>query len=170
MQTFLGVKFHPLAPKLDDIHIVDIAHALSQQCRFAGHTKSFYSVAQHSVLVSQYCNPEDALWGLLHDATEAYLVDVPTPVKMLLSEYKEIERDLQTVLCEKFQIAADMPESVHFADRVILSTEARDMMGPPPELWPDMPPPLQQRITGWTSYQAKKAFLLRFAELGGYQT
>ena len=64
--TFSGVLFRPLLSNPDDIRIADIAHALSQQCRFAGHTRTFYSVAEHSVRVSLLCRPEDALWGLLH--------------------------------------------------------------------------------------------------------
>ena len=70
-------------PNPDDIRIEDIAHALSNQCRFAGHAREFYSVAEHSVHVSQLCLPEHALWGLLHDASEAYLVDLPRPLKLL---------------------------------------------------------------------------------------
>jgi hypothetical protein len=77
--TFSGVLFRPLLPNPDDIRIADIAHALSQQYRFAGHTRTFYSVAEHSVRVSLLCRPDDALWGLLHDASEAFLTDVPAP-------------------------------------------------------------------------------------------
>jgi hypothetical protein len=81
MQTYTGRQFWPIDPRADEIDIVDIAHALSQQCRFAGHCKSFYSVATHSWHTSNVCNSENALWGLLHDAAEAYLVDLPTPIK-----------------------------------------------------------------------------------------
>jgi hypothetical protein len=68
--TFSDVRFWPLLPNPDDIRIEDIAHALSNQCRFAGHAREFYSVAEHCVRVSQLCRPEEALWGLLHDASE----------------------------------------------------------------------------------------------------
>lgn len=67
--TFTGGVFFPLAPRVEDVRISDIAHALSMLCRFAGHTRGFYSVAQHSVLVSRLCSQQDALWGLLHDAS-----------------------------------------------------------------------------------------------------
>src|SRR6266496_3875421 len=76
-----GKWFNVFNPKPEDVDIRDIAHALSNQCRFTGHTKEFYSVAQHSVLVSTFCAPEDAAWGLLHDASEAYLSDIASPVK-----------------------------------------------------------------------------------------
>ena len=81
MVTYTGKEFYPLDPNPADIDIKDIAHALSNCCRFAGHIKSFYSVAQHSVIVSELCEPENALAGLLHDASEAYLSDIARPVK-----------------------------------------------------------------------------------------
>src|SRR4051794_15527189 len=81
--TFSRRQFWPLDPHSDEIHIEDIAHSLSQQCRFGGHSRSFYSVAQHSCLVSALCKANDALWGLLHDASEAYLGDIPRPLKSL---------------------------------------------------------------------------------------
>ncbi len=81
MQTFSRTMFYPLDPHPEDVHIVDIAHALANICRFGGHAKRFYSVAQHSVLVSRIVEPEDALHGLMHDAAEAYVGDVVRPIK-----------------------------------------------------------------------------------------
>src|SRR4051812_6540197 len=81
MQTISGKAFFPLDPRPADVDIQDIAHALAFQCRFGGHVKEFYSVAEHSVRVSLICAHEDAKWGLLHDATEAYLSDIVRPVK-----------------------------------------------------------------------------------------
>jgi len=102
--TFSGISFWPLLPNPDDIRIDDIAHALAHQCRFAGHTRLFYSVAEHSVRVSQLCRPEDALWGLLHDASEAYLSDVPAPLKELpeFEPYRAAERNLQGAVAQRF--------------------------------------------------------------------
>src|SRR4051812_30250690 len=79
MQTFTGRQFWPVDPRADEIAIEDIARALAMTCRFGGHVRFHYSVAQHSFLVSLVCSPEHALWGLLHDASEAYLGDVVWP-------------------------------------------------------------------------------------------
>ena len=76
MQTYTGERFWPLDPRIEDIHIRDISMALGKLCRYGGHTIFFYSVAEHSVLVSEYVPEEYALWGLLHDASEAYLSDI----------------------------------------------------------------------------------------------
>lgn len=84
--TFSGRRFYPAAPHVDAGCLDDIAHSLAHQCRFAGHCFTSYSVAQHSVLVSQLCSPENQLVGLLHDATEAYLQDIIRPLKKLLGQ------------------------------------------------------------------------------------
>src|SRR5271165_7548492 len=81
IQTYTGRVMYPLDPRPEEINIIDIAHALSNLCRFTGHVRTFYSVAEHSVRVSQHCDPKDALWGLLHDASEAYLADMSRPMK-----------------------------------------------------------------------------------------
>ena len=98
--TFSGIQFWPLLPNGADIRIEDIAHALSNQCRFAGHTRVFYSMAEHSVRVSQLCRLEDALWSLLHDASEAFLSDIPAPLKELpeFEAYRTAERALQRTI------------------------------------------------------------------------
>jgi 5'-deoxynucleotidase YfbR-like HD superfamily hydrolase len=81
IQTYQGGCFEPFNPHPDQIHIRDIAHALALTCRFTGHCLDFYSVAQHSVMVSQIVSHKHALAGLLHDASEAYLTDVASPIK-----------------------------------------------------------------------------------------
>src|ERR1019366_6268112 len=80
IRTYTGILFDFEEPEASPIRIEDIAHALSLLCRFAGHCKEFYSVAEHSVRVSYACPEEHALWGLMHDASEAYCVDVPRPL------------------------------------------------------------------------------------------
>jgi hypothetical protein len=109
---------YPLNPRVDDVCVDDIAHALAMQTRFTGHCRRFYSVAQHSVHVSHVCDRRDALWGLLHDASEAYLSDVSRPVKRLpeMSEYRSAEQRLLAVICERFGLPEAEPPSVKRAD------------------------------------------------------
>lgn len=166
MQTHSGVQFFPLHPRAEDIRIEDIAHALAHQCRFGGHCNHFYSVAQHSVLVSRACDPLDAFWGLLHDATEAYLVDVPKPIKrsIEMAGYRAIEERLERAIAERFGLPWPMPPSVKRADVVLLATERRDIMGPSPAPWKfdERVDPLDARILPWTPDYAKACFLRRF--------
>jgi len=170
LQTFSGISFYPLDPQPEDINIADIAHGLAMTCRFAGQCQKFYSVAQHSVLVSQVCKPEDALWGLLHDASEAYLVDMPKPLK-ILPEFKwfvEVENRVQLAVSKHFGISEVQPESVHSADRALLMTEKRDLM-----LNVELRPwqikfdeePLLFVIEPLGPEEAKALFLSRFKEL-----
>lgn len=167
IQTFSGKRFTPIKPNPDAIVIQDIAHSLSMQCRFSGHVKRFYSVAQHSVLVSYLCNTEDALWGLLHDATEAYLVDIPRPLKRSgqFGAYLEFEKNMQTAICARFGLIDLEPVSVKAADKLMLATEARDLMSPlrPDWLWPVAPLPL--KIEPLMPDAAEELFLNRFYEL-----
>lgn len=132
IQVANGNTIDPLNPDPEDIHIEDIAHALSNQCRFSGHVKKFYSVAEHSIKVSYAVPKEDALWGLLHDASEAYLVDVPSPIKNDLfgKQYREVEDLLMGVICEKYGLDPKMPASVKAADNSLLHTEVRDLLHP----------------------------------------
>ena len=120
------------APARRHIRIDDIDHALSHQCRFGGHTRLFYSVAEHSVRVSHLCAPEDALWGLLHDASEAYLNDVATPLKELpeFEVYRTAERALQRAIAVRFGLAPEQPASVTEIDRRMLQIEMRDLLVP----------------------------------------
>lgn len=104
--TVSGKEINLLNPCEDDIDIFDIAQALSNICRFGGHLNQFYSVAQHSVLVMAIVEPWNAdlaLEALLHDATEAYLGDVISPLKHLLgASYKTLEANFETVIAQKF--------------------------------------------------------------------
>lgn len=169
LQTWRGVQFYPLDPRPEDILIEDIAHALARQCRFSGHTRVTYSVAEHSVRVSQIVPAEDALWGLLHDASEAYLVDLPRPLKRLpeFARYRLAEADLMVVICDRFGLRHIEPESVREADAVLLATEARDLMGPRPAPWSAMPEPLPEVIHPWAAELAESVFLDHFKRLTG---
>lgn len=173
IQTRNRIAFYPLDPRPEEILIADIAHALSLQCRFTGHTRKFYSVAEHSVHVSRVCDPAEALWGLLHDATEAYMCDVSRPIKRLpeMAAYKTAEKNLQAAIMNRFSLPADEPAGVKRADTIMLGVEARDLMSPlkHPERWAwctDLASETKIRVTRpWTPDQAREKFLARFAEL-----
>lgn len=165
IQTYTGEQFFPLDPDLDSIHITDIAHALSNVCRFTGHVKHFYSVAQHSVLVSRHVSPENALWGLMHDASEAYIADIARPVKPYLTNYKDIERSLLDSIAKKFKLPKKIPEEVHEVDCAILNDERKSLMSRPPKVWDVPKTSLGIDIMAWTPSFAKKKFLFRFQEL-----
>lgn len=169
IQTHSGRRFNPTNPNPDAIVIQDIAHALSMQCRFSGHCRKFYSVAQHSVLVSYICDSADALWGLLHDASEAYLVDVPRPLKKSgkFQAYIEFEAQMQDAVCKRFGLPLKEPPSVKKADTILLATEARDLMSPLHPDWAQPVDPLPFMIDPWGPDKAKDMFMKRFFELIG---
>ena len=127
IQTLSGKKFDYIHSTVDDIDIEDIANALSNICRFAGHLPEFYSVAQHSVLCSQIVQPEFAFEALMHDAAEAYVQDIPSPLKRLLPDYQRIETQVDDLIRSKFSLPADMSSVVQYADLIMLATERRDL-------------------------------------------
>lgn len=174
MQTYTGLKFS-LVP--DDYYgnllsPLDIAHGLSNICRWGGHVKEFYSVAQHSVLVSYAC-PTKPLAGLLHDASEAFLGDIISPLKSMLPGYKEIEHQLQDVIAFRFGLdGGDLRcKEVIDADMLLLAMERRDLLTTPNFTWsacPDIPPPTpSNRINPVSPHLARKYFMDRFYELTG---
>jgi uncharacterized protein len=167
--TYSGIRFWPLQPNPADIRIEDIVHALSNQCRFGGHAREFYSVAEHSVRVSQLCRPEDALWGLLHDASEAYLSDVPAPLKELpaFEAYRAAERSLQGTIAVRFGLSTEQPRSVTEADRAVLGIEICDLLRPLGSPQPGRPPHKTKLVIAnpWPPRIAKARFLTRFREL-----
>ena len=168
-QTYSGRRFNPVKPIPEAIVIQDVAHALSMQCRFGGHVKNFYSVAQHCVLVSHICDAQDALWGLLHDATEAYLVDVPRPLKRSgqLEGYMKIESVMQTAICQRFGLEDKEPASVKNADTLLLATEARDLLPSLRSDWTQPMDPLPFTIKPLGPREAKHLYLKRFFQLVG---
>ena len=170
IQTYSGRRFNPTNPVVKAIVIQDIAHSLSMQCRFSGHTKQFYSVAQHSVLVSYFCDYKDRGWGLMHDSSEAYLVDVPRPLKHSgkFNDYLRFEKNMQKAICERFNLPEQEPESVKRADKLLLVTEARDLMYPLRNDWIQECDPLPFKIDPWPPEKAKDIFMKRFFELFGY--
>lgn len=150
------------------VTLYGIAHALSNICRFGGHAPQFYSVAQHSYYVSQVVPPEYALYGLLHDAAEAYLGDMVKPLKDLLPQFQTMESQLVVRIFREFNLAPELPECVKYADRVLLGTEQRDIMrnsddwGAATEL-----PLFELVIKPWTPERARTMFLERYYEITG---
>jgi 5'-deoxynucleotidase YfbR-like HD superfamily hydrolase len=179
IETRRGVPFRPLSPSARDVHIDDIAHALSNQCRFAGHTRTFYSVADHCVRVSALLEAwgEDVhiqLWGLLHDASEAYLVDLPSPLKIhgeLGAAYRAAEERLMQTICVRFGLPRVEPAIVRRADAVLLATEARDLMAYRAEHWASLTEaPMPLPISPRSPDEARHAFLQRFTTLNQART
>jgi hypothetical protein len=171
MMTYTGKAFYPYDMREEDIDIVDIAHALSMLCRYGGHCSDFYSVAEHSCHVSFMVPPEHALAGLLHDATEAYLVDMPSPIKAGFPQYMEMEAKTWGFIARKFSLPAELPREVHVADGHILWHEMERLMAPVPaghEWGMGSPPPdvlRPEMIRCWSPAVAEQAFLERFKEL-----
>lgn len=168
MQTRSGKMFYALDPRPEDICIGDISHALSLLCRFGGHCNEFYSVAQHSVHVAEMLPHHLKLSGLLHDATEAYLVDVPRPIKKALTNYSTIEDRLAEVIEHALQPHTLEPlqfshPAVKAYDNILLMTEARDLLCKAPRPWglQDVEP-LPDRVVPWSSAVAERRFLAAY--------
>lgn len=123
IRTYSGTIFEVLNIDIKQIHIRDIAHSLSLQCRFTGHTSTHLSIAQHSIWVSQHLPEELKLAGLLHDASEAYLVDIPSPLKPLLPQYLDIEENLMWAIYQKYGIPWHHLDLIKKADQEALQYE-----------------------------------------------
>lgn len=165
-------------PTVSLIDVEDIAHALSNLCRFAGHTVDFYSVGQHSVLVSELMAKQgltlrQQLQGLLHDATEAYIVDIPRPLKVqdFMAGYRNVEDRLEGAIAERFGLDCLVTPEVKLADMIVLSAEARDLMGNPQDWEMFSGPEIKKHqsqhapIRGVPPRVAKMEFLHRFHRL-----
>jgi len=173
LQTVSGKWVNPLDPDPEQFDIEDIARALGNLCRFGGHCRTFYSVAQHSVIVSQLVeerggDAEDVFAALMHDAAEAYLGDMPHPLKhrsALGAAFKEAERELEAAIEAHFAIKADVPE-VKRADRALLATERRAFSAERWR-WPELEgvEALDLELEAMAPQDATKAFLDRYAEL-----
>jgi hypothetical protein len=145
-----------------DVDIEDIAHALSREPRYGGHLDAHYSVAQHSVLVSMCAADEDELWGLLHDASEAYIKDIPKPLKqsVVFEPYRRLERHITKCVCRRYGLSDEEPASVKVADRVVAEWEERDLRGI------DRPDcRVKGALVPWDADTAKAVFLKRFRNL-----
>jgi 5'-deoxynucleotidase YfbR-like HD superfamily hydrolase len=165
--TATGERFFPFEPTRGSIRIEDIAHALACVNRWTGHAPRPYSVAQHSILVSELVPREYALWGLLHDASEAYVADVAGPVKRLpaFDEYRDIEGALETATFEHFNLFGKRPACVKVADLAACATEIRDFFGVAPAAWGYTVDAVDARIVPWSWEHARDRFASRFAQL-----
>lgn len=128
IRTYTGIVFNVLQPQPENICVEDIAHALSNQCRFSGHTAAFYSVAEHSLKCCDLVPEKHKLAALLHDASEAYLVDIPSPVKMLLPDYINLEDQLMRVIAKKFGFEYPLTNEIKRADKTWLQLEWENLM------------------------------------------
>ncbi len=167
MQTFTGRKYWPMEPRPHEIYIEDIAHSLSLQCRYAGHCIKFYSVAEHSVLIARRLAatraPEVALAGLLHDAPEAYCVDIPRPLKPYLTNYRAIEQDNWLAIAARFGLPKELPREVHDADNRIIADELVNLRQMPWHARHDKP--LGVKLRFWSPEEAELEFLATFDAL-----
>ena len=174
IQTFSGRRVDPFAPDPGEIVIEDIAHALANQCRFGGHCRRFYSVAQHSCLLADLVAANEGgayeqLWALLHDASEAYLVDLPHPLKHrseLGSAFKEFEERLQTVILSRFGLSGDPPARVKEIDRALLGAEKLTLTAAGWD-WPELEgvTPAVVAIDPWSPPRSAREFRRRFDAL-----
>lgn len=162
IRTYRWQDVNPLDPDPQTILIEDIARALSNLCRYNGHVNSFYSVGEHSLRVSLAVPQKDALWGLLHDASEAYLGDLMSPLKYhteLGAHYRATEERLMRVICQRFGLAPTMPASVARADHEQLQDEQRWLREAAGRFaW-------QSGVATMPPLQAELEFLNRFQEL-----
>jgi len=163
----MGRQFWPMDPRPHEVFIDDIAHALSMLCRFGGHCLRFYSVAEHSVLLARVARPEHKLWALLHDASEAYLVDVPRPIKPALHGYKDAENKITRAIAVRFNLHLGVPEAVKALDRAILLDEREQNMTPTSEAWSIAEDPLGVALQFWDPERARREFLSAFELLNG---
>jgi uncharacterized protein len=174
--THTGKKFYHLNPLPGMIDIEDIAHALSMLCRWTGHTRFHYSVAQHCYYASLIVAPEIALATLLHDSSEAYLGDMNRPLKHFTAAgpaYLKIEESVERVIFEKFGVPFPLPEGVKDADTQMLYAEKAQLMNVTEATqyearkWGRDETEAPIIIERWTPRRAEKMFLKRFEELQG---
>jgi hypothetical protein len=163
MQTYSGKRFYPYHPKEEDICLIDIAHSLAYTGRFSGHCKTFYSVAQHSVLMSYMCG----IQGLMHDSAEAYVTDIPRPVKIGIPIAKEIEDNILKVIFKKYNIPFPLTKEVKDLDSRFCVTEGEQLLIGGVTNW-DMAKyykPLDIVIEPWEFKKSRFKFIRRFWEL-----
>lgn len=168
--TVSGKYFDLLKPEEYEYDIHEIASALSNLCRYTGHVNSFYSVAEHSVLVSRLVPDSLALCGLLHDSSEAFVGDVSSPLKKLLPEYQKIEDNIQRAISGHYNLPYPFPVEIHEADKKMYWQERQSIAdnGIKDRLWhQDRRAARKVEAKGMSPIHAKRMFLQRFNEIKG---
>ena len=166
IQTHSGRRVSLPIPSPEQILIEDISWSLAMKCRFNGQCRAFYSIAEHCIRVSWLLPAELQLAGLLHDANEAYLPDIPRPVKELIPQYKQLEDLMDNAINEKYGVKLTNCDHtiIKIADNVMLATEARDFMGDT-SLWGLTEIPMKKKICPMSSAFAEREFMRRFYTL-----
>ena len=168
IETFTGKQFWPLSPIWEDVDIVDIAHALSNKCRYTGHTREFYSVAQHSVLVSGHAPTKVRLQALLHDAAEAYLPDIAFPLRGAFDNFAAAEELVHKAVAKRFNIPFPWADDIKDIDRRITRDEAAELMKSQGRFWPGSTSRLGIVIEAWGPKEAERRFLEHYDKLVAY--
>lgn len=155
-------------PESSSYTVEDIARGLARESRFNGHGSDFYSVAQHSVIVSTIVPEHLAMAALLHDASEAFMKDFPKPLKNLLPGYVEIEQRVEAAIFKKFGLEFPMDKEIKIADIICFVTERRDLqpLAPFDKIYKNVTP-LEQKIVAQSPKQAYNGFMKRYKQLGG---
>lgn len=171
MPTARGAVFPLLGPAAADVDFRAVAEGLAKACRFAGQLAAFYSVAQHSVVVADMLPPEARPYGLLHDAHEAFVGDIPTPVEEALRRLGagdavgRLKAGLDAAIFPAAGLAWPLPANIAYmvrcADLTALATERRDLLAAGPAWGRDLPPPLARVITPWPWHRALDAYVDR---------
>lgn len=176
IQTFSGRKFSLVDPQPEDVCLDDVIAALGSIVRFNGHCRGQYTVLQHSIHVAE-CLPVGTapalkLQALLHDAPEAYYGDITRPQKIVYEQisggkFAEWTKRIDQVVHSALGIAWPLAPAVKLADCRVLATEARDLMGPPPQPWESLPAPLPYKISVWSPQWVYSRFVERYHEYHG---
>lgn len=148
IRTHSGIYINIFDTTPEMICIEDIAHGLSFQPRFAGHLDRLYSVAQHSIKSAEMASEPNKFAALLHDASEAYMLDMPTPIKARMPEYQIIENNLMSVIAKKFGFQFPLDPEIKIIDKVMVNLE-----------WEMLVMSNNKEFKCLTAIQAKKEFL-----------
>lgn len=171
IETYTGRSFHPLEPDVEKLSVIDIAHALANQCRYSGHVAWFYSTAQHCVLLAQYVldnggSALEAMQILMHDAAEAYLVDIPRPVKQFMPEYRKWDHAINVSIREWLGWSGfPIPTYQDDIDSRVIVDERHVLMSKSPNDWGHRMAPIGVPIIQWSQEYAERMFLIMFARL-----